>query len=45
VGLYPFSGTAIERMSSRASPEGFNPRLLLKDVLKHVLHSYPDDLR
>jgi hypothetical protein len=45
VGLYPFSNTALERMSSRASPEGFNPRLLLKDVLKHVLHSYADDLR
>ena len=31
-------------MSERASPQGFNPRLLLKDVLKHVLVAYADDL-
>jgi hypothetical protein len=45
VGLYPFTGTAVARMGQRASPEGFNPRFLLKDVLKAVLGTYADDLR
>lgn len=45
VGLYPFTAVAIPRMMARSSPEGFNPRLLLKDVLKHVLAAYADDLR
>lgn len=45
MGLYPFTGVAIPKMMARSSPEGFNPRLLLKDVLKHVLSAYADDLR
>ncbi|QDV37414.1 protein DpdH [Tautonia plasticadhaerens] len=45
VGLYPFTTEALSRMLERASPEGFNPRLLLKDVLRRVLVAYEEDLR
>jgi hypothetical protein len=45
VGLYPFTSTAIRRMVERQSPDGFNPRLVLKDVLKPILTAYEPDLR
>jgi hypothetical protein len=45
VGLYPFTSTAIARMTERMSPKGFNPRLVLKDVLKPILSSYSTELR
>lgn len=45
VGLYPFTSTAIARMTERMSPEGFNPRLVLKDVLKPILAYYSTELR
>ena len=32
-------------MTERASPEGFNPRFVIKDVLKAVIATYADDLR
>jgi hypothetical protein len=44
-GLYPFTSTVVERMGERVSPDGFNPRLVLKDMLKPVLTSYADALR
>jgi len=43
-GLYPFTSTAVARMTERATPEGFNPRLVLKDVLKPILGSYSAEL-
>ncbi len=45
IGLYPFNPIAVRRMVERASPEGFNPRFVIKDVLKAVLATYVDDLR
>jgi hypothetical protein len=44
VGLYPFTSTALRRMLERASPRGFNPRLLINKVLKHTLVTYGPDL-
>jgi hypothetical protein len=44
VGLYPFTPTALRRMLARASPRGFNPRLLINKVLKHTLVAYGPDL-
>src|SRR5438874_8223230 len=32
-------------MAERASPDGFNPRFVIKDVLKAVMVTYADDLR
>lgn len=45
IGLYPFNAAAVARMSERASPEGFNPRFVIKDVLKAVLVTYAGDFR
>jgi hypothetical protein len=47
VGLYPFNGTSLSRMASRAS-EGtgaFNPRLLINRVLFDTLDKYTGSLR
>ena len=44
VGLYPFTSTAARRMTDRASPEGFNPRFVIKDVLKAVMATYAEEL-
>lgn len=45
VGLYPFNATALHRMMERVSPGRFVPRLLIKDVLKHTLEMYTEDLQ
>ncbi|WP_224240927.1 protein DpdH [Hyalangium gracile] len=45
VGLYPFNALALQRMQERVSPGRFVPRLLIKDVLKHTLETYTDDLK
>jgi hypothetical protein len=39
-GVYPFSSKAIERMLERINGGRFNPRLLIKDVLRHILENY-----
>jgi hypothetical protein len=43
-GLYPFTPIALRRMAARASPRGFNPRLLINKVLKHTLMTYGPDV-
>ena len=43
-GLYPFNSIAIRRMLEQVSGKLFNPRLLLKDVLRHTIESYSDHL-
>jgi hypothetical protein len=45
IGLYPVTSIAVARMTERMSPGGFNPRLVLKDVLKPILTSYSTELR
>ena len=44
-GLYPFTQVALERMQDRVSPSAFNPRLLIKHVLKAVLDHHTGDLK
>ena len=44
-GLYPFTHVALQRMQDRVSPSAFNPRLLIKHVLKAVLDHHTDDLK
>ena len=44
-GLYPFNDTAVQTISTRVSPVGFNPRIQLKDGYKPVLENYVEDLR
>jgi hypothetical protein len=44
IGLYPFTRTSLRRMLARASPRGFNPRLLISKVLKHTLVTYGPDV-
>lgn len=45
MGLYPFSAKAIERMRDRANPGVFNPRILIKDVLRYTLEYHGSDLK
>jgi len=45
-GLYPFTETALSRMQDRGEAAGpFNPRLVMKHVLKAVLDRHTQDLR
>lgn len=44
MGLYPFNGTALDRMRERTSKGVFNPRTLIKDVLRHTLEYHCSDL-
>jgi energy-coupling factor transporter ATP-binding protein EcfA2 len=45
-GLYPFTETALSRMQDRGDAAGpFNPRLVLKYVLKAVLDRHTEDLK
>ena len=37
MGLYPFTAKALERMHQRVNKGVFNPRTLIKDVLRHTL--------
>lgn len=45
MGLYPFNSKALEQMFSRVNPGEFNPRILIKDVLKYALENSIDDIR
>ena len=45
IGFYPFTSKALERMSSRINDGKFNPRLVIKDLLKYTLINCRDDLR
>jgi hypothetical protein len=44
-GLYPFNVHIINEGLRRVAGDHFNPRLLIRDVLKHVLQNYTADLR
>jgi len=44
MGLYPFNAKAIEQMRDRANPGVFNPRILIKDVLRYSLEYHRTDL-
>jgi hypothetical protein len=44
VGLYPFNAKAIERMRDRVNTGVFNPRTLIKDVLRYTLEYHRSDL-
>lgn len=37
IGLYPFNAIAIERMLNSRNKGVFNPRILIKEVLRHIL--------
>jgi hypothetical protein len=45
MGLYPFTPKALEQMLSRVNPGNFNPRILIKDVLKWTLENSIDDIK
>ncbi len=45
MGLYPFTTKALEQMLRRVNPGDFNPRILIKDVLKYTLENSLDDIR
>ena len=44
VGLYPFNAKAIERMRDRANTGVFNPRTLIRDVLRYTLEYHRSNL-
>ena len=43
-GLYPFTSEALEQMLARVNPGNFNPRILIKDVLKWTLANSAADI-
>jgi ribosome-binding protein aMBF1 (putative translation factor) len=45
IGLYPFNDTALQQMLTRVNLENFNPRILIKDVLKYTLEKAFDDIK
>ena len=44
-GLYPFTPKALEQMLARVNPQDFNPRILIKDVLKWTLENSVADIK
>ncbi|HEY9697651.1 MAG TPA: protein DpdH [Trichocoleus sp.] len=44
IGLYPFTVKALERMHDRIKGNNFNPRSLIKNVLRHTLEYHRHDL-
>ncbi|MBR8833659.1 MAG: hypothetical protein DSM106950_06375 [Stigonema ocellatum SAG 48.90 = DSM 106950] len=45
IGFYPFTPKALEQMFSRVNPGDFNPRILIKDVLKYSLENSVEDIK
>jgi hypothetical protein len=45
IGLYPFTSKALEQMERRVNTGNFNPRILIKDVLKYTLENGLDDIK
>ncbi|MEV4288473.1 ATP-binding protein [Nonomuraea bangladeshensis] len=43
-GLYPFNGTAIDRLVELASPGDFQPREILREVIRGPLETAEDEL-
>ena len=44
LGLYPFTPEGLEQMLFRVNPGNFNPRILIKDVLKWTLENSAADI-
>ncbi|MEA5536678.1 protein DpdH [Crocosphaera sp. XPORK-15E] len=44
MGLYPFTPIALQQMRKRVNPDHFNPRILLKDVLKYTLENSVENI-
>lgn len=45
IGFYPFTPNALKQMLHRVNPLDFNPRILIKDVLKYTLENSIDDIQ
>ncbi|KAF3890430.1 hypothetical protein DA73_0400037005 [Tolypothrix bouteillei VB521301] len=45
MGFYPFTPKALEQMFTRVNPGEFNPRILIRDVLKYTLENSADDIK
>lgn len=45
MGLYPFNSQALRQMLRRVNPDDFNPRILIKDVLKYTLENSITDIQ
>lgn len=45
IGLYPFTPKALKQMLSRVNRGNFNPRILIKDVLKYTLENSVTDIQ
>ncbi len=45
IGLYPFTSQALEQMQRRVNTGNFNPRILIKDVLKYTLENGLDNIK
>jgi hypothetical protein len=45
MGLYPFTPKALKQMLSLVNPGNFNPRILIKDVLKYTLENSVTDIQ
>ena len=43
IGFYPFTPKALKQMLHRVNSENFNPRILIKDVLKYTLENSIDE--
>ena len=43
-GLYPFNGAALDRLVALASPSGFDPRTILREVVRAPLEVAEDEL-
>jgi energy-coupling factor transporter ATP-binding protein EcfA2 len=44
IGLYPFNGIALRQMLGKVNDKEFNPRILIKDVLKYTLENSWDSI-
>lgn len=45
MGLYPFTPKALEQMLGKVNAKEFNPRILIKDVLKYTLENAQADIK
>ena len=44
MGLYPFTPTALKQMQRRVNTGNFNPRIIIKDILKYTLETGINDI-
>ena len=44
MGLYPFTPRAIERMRERVNRGVFNPRIIIKEILRHTLEYHRNEI-